>query len=115
MALSDFIAELDALSAAAETGFSAAADAASLEVARIEFLGAKSGRMKAVQNALGAVDKADKPAAGKRFNEVKSAIEAAFESAQQRLAGQTQQSAASDFDLTLPGRKLRLGHLHPIT
>ena len=61
--------------------FAAAGDAAALEAARIEFLGAKSGRLKAVQKGLGQVDKADKPAAGKRFNEVKQAIEAAYEAA----------------------------------
>ena len=60
-----------ACSAAADAAFAAAADAAALEAARIEFLGAKSGRLKAVQKGLGTVAKADKPAAGKRFNEVK--------------------------------------------
>ncbi len=115
MALADFITELDALFAAASAGFKAAADATVLEAARIEFLGAKSGRMKDVQKALGAVDKPDKPAAGKRFNEVKTSIELAFQSAQQRLAGQTSTTAGSDFDPTLPGRPLQLGHLHPIT
>ena len=44
MALSEFLAELDALEAAARAAFAGAADAASLEAARIEFLGAKAGR-----------------------------------------------------------------------
>ncbi len=77
MALAEFLAELDQLNRDALAAFQAAGDAAALEAARIEFLGMKSGRLKSAQKGLGAVDKADKPAAGKRFNEVKQQIEAA--------------------------------------
>ncbi len=116
MALNDFLAELDALAGDATGAFNAAADAAALEAARIEFLGAKSGRLKAVQKGLGSVDKADRPAAGKRFNEVKQSIEAAYEAATARLAGRAQPAAeARQFDPTVPGIRLRLGRLHPIT
>jgi phenylalanyl-tRNA synthetase alpha chain len=116
LALAEFLAELDQLQADAQSAFQAAADAVSLEAARVEFLGAKSGRLKAVQKGLGAVGKDDKPAAGKRFNEVKQAIDAAFEAAQTRAsAGGGKQAASAEFDPTLPGRRPRIGHLHPIT
>jgi len=116
VALAEFLAELDQLQADAECTFQSAADAEALEAARIEFLGAKSGRLKAVQKGLGAVGKDDKPAAGKRFNEVKQAIDAAFEAAQARAsAGGGKQAASAEFDPSLPGRRPRLGHLHPIT
>ena len=78
MSLDAFLAELDRLVLEATGGFKAAADPAALEAARIDFLGAKSGRFKAAQKGLGSVPPADKPAAGKRFNEIKTAIEAAF-------------------------------------
>ena len=116
MALADFVAELDALVCDATVAFGAAGDAAALETARIEFLGAKSGRLKAVQKGLGSVDKADRPAAGKRFNEVKQSIESAYQSALQRLttaAGPTADLSCSD--PTVPGVRPRLGRLHPIT
>jgi phenylalanyl-tRNA synthetase alpha chain len=72
--------------------------------------------LKNVQKGLGAVPKEDKPAAGKRFNEVKTAIEAAFTAAQERLAtGGGQKKAGPQFDPTLPGERPRLGRLHPIT
>ena len=61
MALAEFLAELDQLNGDALAAFQAAGDAAALEAARIEFLGMKSGRLKAAQKGLGAVDKADKP------------------------------------------------------
>ncbi|HEV3341034.1 MAG TPA: phenylalanine--tRNA ligase subunit alpha, partial [Pirellulales bacterium] len=116
MALADFLAELGQLEAAALAAFQSAANAESLEAARVEFLGAKSGRLKDLQKGLGTVDKADKPAAGKRFNEVKQSVEAAFRDAQERAAHSTVATgAASRFDPTLPGRRPRLGHLHPIT
>src|SRR5215207_129341 len=115
MSPADFVAELDALEAAATAALSAVADSAALEAARVEFTGAKAGRLKAVQQGLGKVDKADKPAAGKRFNEAKQAVEAALAAAQERLAKSAKPRAAEAFDPTLPGRRLRLGHLHPVT
>ena len=116
MALAEFLAELDALAEQGVAALEAAADAPSLESARVCFLGAKSGRLKDVQKGLGGVAKADKPVAGKRFNEVKQAIEAAFESAKQRLttiAGPAVE--VRRFDPTVPGARVRIGRLHPIT
>jgi phenylalanyl-tRNA synthetase alpha chain len=121
MQLTEFVSQLDALSAAATVAFDSAADAAALEAARIEFLGAKSGKLKDAQKGLGAVAKEDKPAAGKRFNEVKAEIEDSFKRAGERL-GQISGVASMRFsaggtllDPTLPGKPLRIGHLHPIT
>src|SRR5687767_8534654 len=104
MALADFVAELDALQAAALSTFAAVSDASALEAARVEFTGAKAGRLKAAQQGLGKVDKADKPAAGKRFNEAKRAVEAALAAAQERLAKAAKPRSAEAFDPTLPGR-----------
>jgi phenylalanyl-tRNA synthetase alpha chain len=111
-----FLADLDALLAEASAAFSAAADGEALEAARIEFLGAAKGRLKAVQKGLGTVAKEDKPAAGKRLNEVKEAIETAFTSAKDRLESAGPAAAGgARFDPTLPGRPLRVGRLHPIS
>src|SRR5436853_298653 len=115
MSLAEFLAELNALTAAATTAFQSAPDPDALEAARVEFLGAKSGRLKAAQKGLGALAGADKPAAGKSFNDAKQAIEGAFAAAQERLAGTQSAATADDFDLTVPGKPLRYGHRHPIT
>lgn len=116
MALETFVAELDSLQAAAELAFAAAADADALEAARVEFLGAKSGRLKNAQKGLGTVAGPDKPAAGKRFNEAKQAIEIAFTAAQDRVASlKSIGKAGPMFDRTLPGIRPRVGHLHPLT
>lgn len=115
MALADFLYELDELAASATAALRTAGDAAAVEAARVEFLGAKSGRLKAVQKGLGAVAGSDKPAAGKRFNEVKQQLEAALAEAQARLAGAESGPAGPPLDLTQPGPCPALGHLHPLT
>lgn len=118
MALADFLNELDDLAQAAAETFKAASDADVLEAARIQFLGAKSGKLKAIQKQMGSVDKTDKPAAGKRFNEVKQLIDKCFQdSFEQLAAAATKETGATGdaFDPTLPGKSPKLGRLHPIT
>lgn len=111
--LDAFRADVDRLRAEAAAAFSAAADEPALERARVEFAGARSGRLKAIQKLLGGLDAAARPEAGRLFNEVKEAIAAGLDSAQRRLAGAAE--AASAIDVTLPGEAVRLGHVHPVT
>lgn len=116
MDLAQFVAELEAFSGSADQAFTAATDEAALEAARVEFLGAAKGRLKLIQKSLGTVSKEEKPAAGKRFNEVKTQVEAAFAAAQERLQSAAGAPVAdSTFDPTLPGEPIRIGRLHPIT
>lgn len=115
MDLESFVLEVTRLRDEAEAAFRDVRDAASLEEARIAFAGAKSGRLKAVQKLLGGVGSTDRPQAGRAFNEVKQAISALLEAAQDRLAAATASPEAAAIDVTLPGRPLRLGRLHPIT
>ena len=117
MALADFLKQLDELEAAAIQAFDSAVATEALEASRIEFVGAKQGRIKAVQKGLSGVAAADRPAAGKRFNEVKTRIDGAFKTAGERLAAGFQAGPQADlqFDPTLPGVPLRMGRLHPVT
>lgn len=118
MALADFLQQLDQLAVEAASAFEAVGDADALEAARVEFVGAKSGRLKAAQKGMGSVGKDDRPAAGKRFNEVKTRVETALQAATERIAAGGARSGGKlneVFDPTLPGKRPRLGHLHPIT
>jgi len=133
MALSEFLAELDELLAQGMAALESVDDKETFEAARVEFLGAKSGRLKQVQKGLGKVSKVDKPVAGKRFNEVKVQLEAALKQAAEALAGAKGPSfisgsasfvafgdsdtltQAGPFDPTVPGTHFQLGHLHPLT
>ncbi|HEY1065430.1 MAG TPA: phenylalanine--tRNA ligase subunit alpha [Pirellulales bacterium] len=110
-----FVGELDRLLSEAVGRFESAPDAEAVKHAKAEFLGLKNGRLKDVQQGLGKVDKADKPAAGKRFNEVKQALEAALQAATERTEKAALDATALAFDRTLPGQRQRLGRLHPLT
>jgi len=115
VSLERFVAELDSFYLDAGTSLASAGDAAAVEVARVEFLGARSGRLKGIQKTLGALGASDKPAAGKRFNEVKEAIAALLSNAQARLIADPSEPATDAIDISLPGIPLRIGRLHPIT
>jgi len=109
---------LDTLEADAIAALSAASDAPALESWRIEYLGGK-GRMKSAAAGLKDVSKEEKPAAGKRLNEVKQAIEAAFKARQSEIGkgggGGGAKQAGPAIDLTEPGIAPELGRRHVIS
>jgi phenylalanyl-tRNA synthetase alpha chain len=107
------IAELDALEAAGLEAFRGATTADQVEAARIEFLGQKQGKIRAAQDRLKSLEPAAKKGYGQRFNGVKSALDAAFESARHRLARPS--AIDGGLDVTRPGTPRRLGHKHPLT
>ena len=116
MSLALFLSALDNLETDATSALHSVEDAAGLEDARVRFLGAKNGVMRDVQKQLGSVAVDDKPAAGKRLNEVKQNLQTAFDTARDAIALKSVQVAAGPLpDPTLPGTQLRLGHLHPVT
>ena len=114
MAVAEFLAELDQLGRDAGR-VPGCPRRGGLEAPRIEFLGMKSGRLKAAQKGLGPLDKADKPQAGQRFNQLKQQIEGWIEPARSSLAGTTAAAEGPRSDPTVPGIRPRLGHLHPLT
>ena len=116
MSIEAFVQQLDDLAQSATSTFASAADAAELDAARVEFLGAKKGKLKALQKNMGSVPGESKKEAGMKLNAVKQAIQAAFEDAQGRLGGGDGKAVRDpEFDATLPGTKRRIGKLHPIT
>ena len=119
MALTDFLADLDQFAADAKSAFEEASTLDAIEAARVEFLGAKAGRLKSIQKGMGKVDKEDKPTAGQKLNAVKGLVEAALTAAQEKLSSGAAESEREAFDITLPGvapsREIyRLGKMHPI-
>lgn len=99
---------------AALAAIAAASSAESLESARIEFLGKKQGRLKDLQGQLGTVPVELKPTVGKRFNEIKDRVTAAWEQRKLELTS-PRKAPGSGLDVTLPGTSLSLGKLHPLT
>lgn len=87
-----------------------------LELWRIAHLGRNSPLMK-VFESMRTLSKEDRPIVGRRANEAKSALESAFEARRQALyqAALEQSLQRERLDVTLPGRPLAYGRLHPVT
>jgi phenylalanyl-tRNA synthetase alpha chain len=102
---------LDTLEREGLAGLEAASDADALEKWRIEFLGAK-GRLKSAASGLKDVPRDQKPAVGKRLNEVKSALEGAFKS---RAQGAVRRPAGPAIDMTEPAIEPALGKRHVLS
>jgi phenylalanyl-tRNA synthetase alpha chain len=91
-------------------------DEAPLEEWRVKFLGRKGG-LSAAMEQLGALPKEERAAVGKLANETKAALEAAYNA----KIGAMKQRALSEsleaepLDVTLPGRPVQRGRLHPAT
>ena len=86
-----------------------------LEELQIRYLG-KKGELTAVLRGIGALPAEDRPRVGAVANEVGEAVKAALASigAQVRSKVQAARLASEAVDVTLPGRAVRRGTLHPI-
>ena len=110
---------LDQLKIVEEKGLKAlesVQDEAALETWRVAHLGRSSGLMQ-VFGKFGQLTKEEKPKVGQRANQVKKALESAFEkkSEELRQAALKRSLEQEQLDVTLPGRRLPLGRLHPDT
>ena len=110
----DILTAFDEFESAAMQAIRTADSAEALEKVRIEFLGQKNGRVRDLQKLVGTATPAEKPAVGKRFNEVRTSVTAQLEVHFEQLKSRTA-AVVSDFDVTLPGERPRIGQLHPIT
>ncbi len=108
--------ELDALVESAAHGFAQATTPADLENAKALYLG-KSGRITELMKGLAALPVEEKKARGAVINQAKQAIEAALNARRQALADAEleAQLRAEALDVSLPGRSLGQGGLHPVS
>ncbi|MFW6334226.1 MAG: phenylalanine--tRNA ligase subunit alpha [Desulfosalsimonas sp.] len=79
----------------------------------VRYLGRKGRVTKFLRN-ISQLPADQRPAAGKRANEVKKELESAFDSALAELSEKQEQDGEA-IDVSLPGRPAPLGTLHPIT
>jgi len=91
-------------------------DLDALEVLRIEYLGRK-GKFTDLLRSIQNLPLAKRPAIGKLGNEIKSEITAAFEKKEKDLKNESwsQLLARERLDVTIPGLRPKIGHLHPLT
>ncbi|MEW6314308.1 MAG: phenylalanine--tRNA ligase subunit alpha [Pseudomonadota bacterium] len=107
---------LEAIMQEALSRFAAIDDADELEREKARYLG-KEGSLTALLKGLGKLPAEERPAAGSRINEAKQKIEVALNDRRNALAARqlAAQLAQEALDVTLPGRGLGNGGLHPVT
>lgn len=88
-------------------------DLEALDAWRIAHLG-KRGKLTQLLRGVGRLPPEERPAVGRRGNEVKAALQEAYERTLDRLKGEAMRQAleAERVDVTLPGRRPSLGRLH---
>jgi phenylalanyl-tRNA synthetase alpha chain len=91
-----------------------ALDPAALTAWKTAHLG-RNSPLAAFMSELGRLPPADRPQAGKRGNEIKRALEAAYAAREAGLKAEELAHAlhSERIDVTLPGRPVRRGQLHP--
>lgn len=96
--------------------FAACQNMPALEQAKSLFLG-KSGSLTEQLKALGKLDAEARKVAGAEINAIKMQVEAALQAAKDRITDAQLQTrlAAEAIDVTLPGRTIGSGGLHPVT
>ncbi len=110
------MSDLDALRREALAAVASASELSEIEALRVQYLG-KKGAITGQLKTLGQLPEADRPEAGARINQVKTEVDAALNArwqAQSAIA-EAAKVQASAIDVTLPGRGLQRGALHPVT
>lgn len=107
---------LEALTQQALAEVVAASDTATLDQVRVQYLG-KKGEISALMKQLGSVSAEERPKLGAVINAAKDQVQQAITERKQALenAALNARLAAETIDVTLPGRDLAEGSLHPVT
>jgi phenylalanyl-tRNA synthetase alpha chain len=106
--------ELRQLEAEAEEKLSNLENLKDLDEVRIRYLGRK-GLFTTLLRQLGQVSAEDRPRLGKLANEIKEELEQKFNTKKSELSVSDTGVAEGLDDLSLPGRLLPFGRLHPVT
>ena len=108
--------DLSKLTAEAQAAIEAADNVAVVEELRVRYLG-KKGVLTEQLKTLGALPPEERPRVGALVNRAKEALQEKLSARKQQLesAARQQQLSREVLDITLPGRGVRQGGLHPIT
>ncbi|UFP94595.1 phenylalanine--tRNA ligase subunit alpha [Gloeobacter morelensis] len=108
--------QLDALQLEALKAIREAADLTTLERIRVDFLG-KKGKLSALLGGMARLPAEERPVVGALVNQVKARVEEALAAQQTHLQDQLIELRldAETLDVTMPGRFVPPGRLHPLT
>jgi phenylalanyl-tRNA synthetase alpha chain len=114
--MEDATLDLQGLIAAAESAIEQAESLPALDEIRVSYLG-KSGQLTAQLKKLGTLPPEQRPEAGQKINKAKQRLQQTFESRKNELvkAALVKRLAEEKIDVTLPGRGMHPGGLHPLT
>ena len=110
------MSDLPTITAAAVSAIEAAADPAALDLVRVRYLG-KKGELTDLLKALGKLPAEHRPAAGAEINIAKQLVQDLLQIRKESLdnAAINLRLASETIDVTLPGRGVDVGGLHPVT
>ncbi|MEW5889369.1 MAG: phenylalanine--tRNA ligase subunit alpha [Pseudomonadota bacterium] len=110
------MSDVEQLVAAASAEFAGIDDAAQLEQVKARYLG-KSGSLTELLKGLGKLPPEERKARGAAINSAKERIEAALQQRREAIRAAVLQAQlhAEALDVTLPGRGMGVGGLHPVT
>jgi len=114
---SEWIGQLRSIEQQFDRDRESVADLRSLEELKNRFLSRKSGLLTLQLQSVRNVPSAERAEFGRVANEIKGRVESALEALQQKLA-EADAGAALErerLDVTLPGNRRRIGHVHPLT
>ena len=109
------MSHLAELVASAKAAISQASDVAALDNVRVEYLG-KKGHLTLQMTTLRELPPEERPAAGAVINEAKAQVQQALNARKAELesAALNARLAAETIDVSLPGRRIENGGLHPV-
>lgn len=86
-----------------------------LEALRVKIFG-KKGELTAILKQMGKLSAQERPAMGQAANSVRTAIEQKMEARKAELKAQAMEARleAEAIDVTVPGKPIKTGHLHPM-
>ncbi|GKT11747.1 MAG: phenylalanyl-tRNA synthetase alpha chain [Thiomicrorhabdus sp.] len=108
--------QLQKIISQAREAVSTVTELAKLDEIRVQYLG-KKGELTGMMKMLGKLSNEERPKAGQIINEAKQIVQSTLNAKKKELddAKLAKQLAEESIDITLPGREVDLGSLHPVT
>src|SRR5437660_2666031 len=115
--LNSLLEKLDALQARAIEQLEPISTSAELEEWDNRYLGRKRGELTNISSVMGKLSKEERPVVGQKINAVNAELEQRLAAKREALRQRELMQALEQerIDVTLPGRALPEGHMHPIS
>lgn len=115
--LEDLLEQLDSLLARAIKELELIETSAELDEWDTRYLGRNRGELKNISSVMPKLSKEERPVVGQKINSVKAELEQRLAAKREALRQQEMLRALEQerIDVTLPGRKMPVGHMHPVS